>query len=73
MNIHPQLKAEAINEGLKAAPPVAVNVMSAPVSTDPLQHWVLIGTLAYLGLQAAWLLWKWWKASSTKGWTPHDE
>ena len=81
MNLHPQLKIDIGNELMKSAPPVAVNVAAIPhpldpiaqVAADPLQHWVLVGTLLYLGLQAAWLLWKWWKAYRTKGWTPRDD
>lgn len=80
--IHPQLKIDIGNEAWKAAPPIAVNVAAIPhpldvlapaAGADPLQHWVLLGTLLYLGLQAAWLLWKWWVAYRTKGWTPKEE
>jgi hypothetical protein len=37
-----------------------------------LQDWVFIATLAYIALQAGWLLWKWWKAANTKGWAPKE-
>lgn len=78
--MHPQFKIELGNEAAKALPPIAVNVLSRPIEaltpppgSDPLQHWVFVGTLAYLALQAAWLLWKWWKAYRTKGWSPRED
>lgn len=43
-----------------AAPPVAVTAV-AVVEGLTLQDWVCIGTLIYLSLQSAYLLWKWFR------------
>jgi hypothetical protein len=61
--------ADIGTESLKAAPPVAV-VVYQKGSGLTLNEWVMIATLAYIGLQSAWLLWRWWKAASKKGWAP---
>jgi hypothetical protein len=45
----------------KVVPAVVVSVLS-------LQDWVYIATLAYIGLQAAWLLWKWYHAVRSNKW-----
>ncbi|WP_427183515.1 hypothetical protein ACL598_16750 [Bordetella bronchialis] len=45
-------------ETLKAAPPVGVTAAAAATGWD-LNHWVAIGTLVYIVLQIAHLLWKW--------------
>jgi hypothetical protein len=57
---------------MKAAPPVVVTLV-AHAEGLTLQHWVLIATLAYIGLQAAWLVWKWVRAARTKNWSPTNE
>jgi hypothetical protein len=67
-----QLLADAATEAAKATPPVAV-VSAGPVLGLTLQDAVYIATLIYVALQAGWLLWKWWRAARTKGWTPHEE
>jgi hypothetical protein len=67
-----QLTAEVGNEAIKASPPIAV-VGATTMSGMTLQDWVLVATLAYIALQAAWLVWKWWKAARTKGWSPTNE
>lgn len=54
------MKAEITAEGLKAAPPVAI-AAAVQSGSMTLNDWVLISTLVYLGLQAAHLLWKWWR------------
>lgn len=61
-------KPEIATESIKSAPPMAV--LTATAAGFTLQEWVYIATLAYIGLQAAWLMWKWWKAAHTKGWNP---
>lgn len=63
----------AIPHPLDALAQAASSGDKLQASGDPLQHWVLLGTLLYLGLQAAWLLWKWWVAYRTKGWTPKED
>jgi hypothetical protein len=70
MNNPPQKLAEAGSEAIKSAPPLAV--LGATVGGLTLQDWVLIATLGYLALQAGWLLWRWWRAASTKGWRPNE-
>jgi hypothetical protein len=57
-------------EAAKASPPIAVLAVTAQGMT--LQDWVFVLTLMYLAIQIGWLLWKWWKAISTKGWMPDD-
>jgi uncharacterized membrane protein len=47
-------------EALKAAPPVTVTAAAAVTGWD-LNHWVAIGTLVYIVLQCAHLIWKWWR------------
>lgn len=66
-----QKLADIAVEGAKVSPPVAVIAVSSQGMT--LQDWVLVATLAYIGLQAGWLVWKWYRALRTKGWTPKDE
>lgn len=68
----PELKIDLASEAQKAAPPLAV-VAVQHVSSMTLNDWVMIATLAYIFLQAAWLLWKWYRALSTKGWSPREE
>jgi hypothetical protein len=58
-------------EAAKASPPIAVLAVTAQGMT--LQDWVFVLTLLYLGIQIGWLLWKWYRAMSTKGWTPRDD
>ncbi len=67
-----QKLADIGSEGMKAAPPVVVTLV-AHAEGLTLQHWVLIATLAYIGLQAAWLVWKWVRAARTKNWSPTNE
>lgn len=47
-------------EALKSSPPVAVTAV-AVANGMTLNEWVAIGTLIYIGLQAGYLVWKWWK------------
>ena len=70
MNLHPQLKLDLASESAKVTPPVAILGVSAGGIT--LQDWVYIVTLVYLSVQIGWLLWKWWVAYRTKGWSPKD-
>jgi hypothetical protein len=63
----PELKIDLASEAQKAAPPIAV-VAAKHVAGLSLNDWVMIATLAYIALQAGYLLWKWWKAAHTKGW-----
>lgn len=66
-----QKLADAGTEAVKASPPVAV--IAATAAGMSLQDWVFVLTLLYLGVQIGWLLWKWYRALRTKGWTPKDE
>lgn len=66
-----QKLADAGSEATKAAPPIAVT-LATTIGGLSLQEWVYIATLAYIALQGAWLLWRWYKAASTKGWRPRD-
>jgi uncharacterized membrane protein len=70
MSLHPQFKSDLVTESAIVTPPAAV--LAAHVSGWTLQDWVLVATLLYLGLSSAWLLWKWWVAYRTKGWSPKD-
>ncbi len=54
------MKAEIAQEGLKATPPVAITAvawMKGLTLTDA----VGIATLAYIALQAGYLIWKWYR------------
>jgi hypothetical protein len=66
-----QKLADAGGEAAKVSPPIAV--LGATVYGMTLQDWVFVLTLIYLVIQIGWLVWKWWKAFSTKGWSPRDE
>jgi hypothetical protein len=66
-----QKLADTAVEVAKASPPIAVAVVT--VQGMSLQEWVLVATLAYIALQAGWLLWKWYRAVRTKGWSPTNE
>jgi hypothetical protein len=59
-------------ESVKSAPPLIVTASSS-VGDVTLNQYVAIATLAYIALQAAWLIWKWYRAARTKGWAPKDE
>lgn len=52
------MRAEIPQEGLKAAPPVAVTAW-AWVAGLTLDKWVALATLTYIVLQAGYLIWKW--------------
>lgn len=53
------MKSDIVSEGLKAAPPVAVTVAWFQGLT--LNELVALATLAYIGLQTLYLLWKWYR------------
>ncbi len=55
-----KMQAEIGAEVAKAAPPATVVVAGAASGWD-LNAAVLWATLLYIGLQAAYLLWKWWR------------
>ena len=52
------MKAAVAQESLKAAPPVTVTAVTW-MSGLTLNDYVLLATLAYIALQAAYLAWKW--------------
>lgn len=64
-------KLEVMHEGAKSAPPLAI--VAGTLGGLSLNEWVMIATLIYIGLQAAWLIYKWYKAATTKDWAPKDE
>lgn len=51
---------EAAVQGAAAAPPVALST-AAMVGGLSLQEWMFAATLVYVVLQAAYLLWKWYR------------
>jgi len=63
--------AEAATEASKSVPPLAV--AAASMGQIDLQWWMYAATIAYIGLQAAWLIWKWWRAANTKDWRPSGD
>lgn len=66
-----QKLADASNEAVKASPPIAV--LGATVYGMTLQDYVFVLTIVYLVAQISWLLWKWYRAFTTKGWTPRND
>ena len=54
------MRSAVAQESLKAAPPVAVTSW-AWMSGLTLTDLVALATLSYIGLQAIYLLWKWWR------------
>jgi hypothetical protein len=59
------MKTDLAQEAMKSTPPVAV-AGAAWVFGLTLNDWVAIGTLLYLVLQGAFLVWKWWKEANRK-------
>lgn len=53
-----KLNHEAVSEAIKAAPPITVTV-TALASGLSLNNIIGIATLAYIVLQAGYLIWKW--------------
>lgn len=56
-------RVQAAIEAAKAAPAVA----GATAASLTLNHWVGIATCAYIAIQAAYLLRKWWREERRKG------
>lgn len=54
------MRTEIAQESMKAAPPVAVTTV-AFMQGLTLNEVVALATLGYIGLQAGYLLWKWWR------------
>jgi hypothetical protein len=54
------MRSEIAQEGLKSAPPVVVTSV-AWMSGLTLTDIVALATLAYIALQAGYLIWKWWR------------
>lgn len=52
------MKAELASEGTKSSPAVVLSVL-ATIDAITLNEWVAIFTLFYVGLQSAFLVWKW--------------
>ena len=52
------MKAEVVQEGLKASPPVTVTAW-AWMNGLTLNEVVAVATLIYIVLQAGYLIWKW--------------
>jgi hypothetical protein len=52
------MRAEIAQESLKATPPVTVTAVTW-MSGLTLNDYVLLATLAYVALQAGYLVWKW--------------
>jgi hypothetical protein len=48
------MRTEAVTEALKSTPPVVVAWLT-------LNEWVAVATVAYIVVQAAYLLRKWWR------------
>ena len=48
------MNKETLTEALKATPPVAVSAMT-------MNEWVAVATVAYIIMQALYLLRKWWR------------
>ena len=57
-------RVQAAIEAAKAAPAVA----GAAAAGITLNHWVALATVAYIVLQALYLLRKWWREERVGGW-----
>jgi hypothetical protein len=68
----PQQSIDVGSEAKKAVLPLVVSV-AGKTGALTLQDWVYVATLAYIALQAAWLVWRWYRAVRTKGWKPTGE
>ena len=51
------VKQAALSEITKATPPLAATGLT-------LNEWVAIATFIYIGIQAAYLIWKWYKEAN---------
>lgn len=65
----PEHKVDIVTEATKSAPPVMVTAASGLMGFT-LHEWMAIATIAYIVLQAGWLVWKWRRAAKDKEWTP---
>jgi hypothetical protein len=54
------MKQEIAQQAVKSAPPVSLTAF-AWITSLTLDKWVAMATLAYIGLQAGYLIWKWWQ------------
>lgn len=54
------MKEAIAAEGLKATPPITVSVVAFTQGLT-INEAVAYATLAYIAMQAAYLLWKWWR------------
>ncbi len=52
------MRQEVVQESIKATPPAMVAGW-AWLNGMTLEKWVALATLAYIGMQAAYLLWRW--------------
>lgn len=52
------MRQEIAQQAAKSAPPATVTAF-AWANALTLNEWVAIATLAYIGLQAGYLIWKW--------------
>lgn len=52
------MRVAIASESLKATPPVTISAVSW-MNGLTLNEYVAIGTLIYIGLQAAYLIWRW--------------
>ena len=59
------MRQELAQEAMKATPPVAVTGW-AWLHGLTISDFVGYATLAYIGLQAAYLVWKWWKEANRR-------
>lgn len=58
-------KIDLANEAAKAAPPLVV-VGSDLLMGHGIPYWVGLATMIYITLQAAFLLWKWWRMAQDR-------
>lgn len=54
------MKQDIAQEGVKASPAIAVTGW-ALMNGMTLEKWLALATLIYIGLQAGYLLWKWYR------------
>lgn len=60
MDLPPDMARDVGNEMAKAAPPITLAAMT-------LNEWLVIASLAYVALQAAYLLRKWFREEQRRG------
>lgn len=59
------MKHDIAAQSVAATPPAAVSILATAQGWN-MADWVALATVLYIGLQAAYLCWKWWREYKAK-------